>query len=166
MADEDEEDDITNHRCCWCRAGRHQNYRRVEGSWREWWGRETWMKDKTPALLPLPFFLKTLIWCNCNCQLTCLLRLVLHSWHTHNPFLFWAPENSSVLRQHSGVIRAAVALLSQPSGTPAALHQWEWATVANLSLIGWSWLKGFSCVSGESSRRKARYHVRWRLVVL
>ena len=74
---------------------------------------------------------------NCNIIfLTCSLRLELHSCHTQNPFLFRARLNSSVLRQHSGVIRAAVALLSQPSGPPAALDQSERATVANLSLIG------------------------------
>ena len=147
----DEEDDMTYHQCCWYRAGRLQNCRMVQAG--GWWAGGRGMTDKTPALLPLPFLLKSLTRCIWHIFQDCISTA---SWHTQNPFLFWSPLKSSLLRQHSSVIRAAVALLSQPSGPPAALDQSERATVANLSLIGWRWLKGFSCVSDESPRRKAR----------
>ena len=157
---------MTNHRCCWYQAGRHQSCRRVGGSWRGWWGGVTRMADKTPAFLPLPFFfLKSFIKYICNSQLTCLLGFNFHSWQTQNPFPFRARLITSVLRQHSGVIssRGTVVPAFRPSGGSRPIR----ASHRGQPLSDWLTLtEGIQlCLRRKLSEKGMSGHVRWLLVV-
>ena len=144
-------DDKSNHLCCCYRAGQRRSCTRERGRWRGiqqgWWR----TVEKTSAPPSMPFLLKCftqycwLLWISKLVTFNASLRMTLCLLNSLQILL----SSVSIV-----VLSAAVALLSQPSGTPVPLHQSERATVAKSSLIGRRWLNLLSCGSDESSPRK------------
>ena len=95
--------------------------------------------------IPSEIFHKNLLWMSKLVTFNASLRMTLCLLNSLQILL----SSVSIV-----VLSAAVALLSQPSGTPVPLHQSERATVAKSSLIGRRWLNLLSCGSDESSPRK------------